>query len=65
MIEVKYAEDGNLEESCKKALLQMEANHYEEALREEGMEHILKYGIACYKKRCGVMLAGQSDEDFD
>lgn len=65
VIEVKYAEDGNLEESCKKALLQMEANHYEEALREEGVEHILKYGIACYKKRCRVMLAGQPDEDFD
>lgn len=65
VIEVKYAEDGNLEESCKKALLQMEANHYEEALREEGMEHILKYGIACYKKRCRVMLAGQPDEDLD
>ncbi len=57
VIEVKYAENGNLEESCKKALLQIEANHYEEALRKEGMEHILKYGIACYKKRCRVMLA--------
>lgn len=43
----------------------MEANHYEEALREEGVEHILKYGIACYKKRCRVMLAGQPDGDFD
>ncbi len=57
VIEVKYAENGDLEESCKKALLQIEANHYEEALRKEGMEHILKYGIACYKKRCKVMLA--------
>ena len=51
--------------AAKKALLQMEANHYEEALREEGVEHILKYGIACDKKRCRVMLAGQPDGDFD
>ena len=57
VIEVKYAENGNLEESCKKALQQIETNHYEDALRKEGMEHILKYGIACYKKRCRVMLA--------
>lgn len=57
VIEVKYAEDGNLEEGCKKALHQIETNRYEEALREEGMEHILKYGIACYKKRCKVVLA--------
>ena len=59
VIEVKYAENGNLEESCKKALQQIETNHYEDALRKEGMEHILKYGIACYKKRCRVMLADQ------
>lgn len=57
VIEVKYAENGNLEDGCKKALQQIEANRYEEALREEGMEHILKYGVACYKKRCRVMLA--------
>lgn len=59
VIEVKYAENGNLEESCKKALQQIETNHYEDALRKEGMEHILKYGIACYKKRCRVMLVEQ------
>lgn len=59
VIEVKYAENGNLEESCKKALQQIETNHYEDALRKEGMEHILKYGNACYKKRCRVMLAEQ------
>mgnify|MGYP000742352543 CR=1 FL=1 len=57
VIEVKYAENGNLVEICKKALQQIETNHYEEALRKDGMEHILKYGIACYKKRCRVMLA--------
>ena len=57
VIEVKYAENGNLEEGCKKALRQIETKYYEEALRKEGMEHILKYGIACYKKRCKVMLA--------
>lgn len=56
VIEVKYAENGNLEEGCKKALQQIETNRYEEALRKEGMEHILKYGIACYKKRCKVMI---------
>lgn len=56
VIEVKYAENGNLEEGCKKALQQIEANCYEEALHEEGVEHILKYGIACYKKRCKVKL---------
>lgn len=56
VIEVKYAENGNLEESCRKALEQAERNQYEEALQDEGIGHILKYGIACYKKRCRVML---------
>lgn len=57
VIELKYSEDGNLEAGCREALKQMERNHYEELLYDEGMEHVLKYGIACYKKRCKVMLA--------
>ena len=61
VIEVKYAQSGKLEEGCRDALKQIEANRYEEALREEGAEHILKYGIACYKKRCRVVLADAQD----
>lgn len=63
VIEVKYAENGNLEENCRKALQQIETNQYEEALREEGMKHILKYGIACYKKRCKIVLAGADERN--
>ena len=55
VIEMKYADDGNLDAACKKALEQIEGNHYEEELYDEGMDDILKYGIACYKKRCRVM----------
>lgn len=55
VIEMKYADDGNLDAACQKALKQIERNHYEEELYDEGMDDILKYGIACYKKRCRVM----------
>ena len=57
VIEMKYAADGNLEAGCTEALEQINKNRYEEALREEGMDHILKYGIACYKKRCRIILS--------
>lgn len=57
VLEIKYAEDGNLETACRAALAQIENRQYEEELQEEGISHILKYGIACYKKRCRVMLA--------
>ena len=57
VIEVKYAEDGRLEGACKEALEQIESRRYEEELQEEGIRHILKYGIACYKKRCKVLFA--------
>lgn len=57
VIEVKYADNGELEKVCRKALEQIESKRYEEELREEGIEHILKYGIACYKKRCKIILA--------
>ena len=56
VIEMKYAQDGNLETGCRDALAQIKKNQYEEVLQEEGIEHILKYGIACYKKRCKVVL---------
>ena len=56
VIEVKYAENGKLEEACQEALQQIERKGYQEELQEEGIEHILKYGIACYKKRCKIML---------
>ena len=58
VIEVKYARDGNLEAGCRKALSQIEKNRYTEYLLEEGVEKILKYGIACYKKRCRIVLGG-------
>lgn len=57
VIEIKYAEDGNLEKACKKALNQIEDRKYEAKLRDDGMCNILKYGIACYKKECKVVLA--------
>ena len=57
IIEVKYAHDGNLDRACKEALKQIAYTRYEDALSDDGVENILKYGIACYKKRCRVMLA--------
>lgn len=52
VIEVKYAEDGNLEKSCKEALEQIEERQYDTALSRDGMKKIVKYGIAFYKKNC-------------
>ena len=57
IIEVKYAHDGDLDAACKEALKQIAYTRYEDDLEDDGAEHILKYGIACYKKRCKVMLA--------
>lgn len=62
ILELKYAEDGKLDESCREALRQINLRRYEEELLDEGVEHILKYGIAFYKKRCRVMIA---DVDTD
>ena len=62
VIEVKYAENGKLEEACQEALQQIERKGYQEELQEEGIEHILKYGIACYKKRCKIMLVDDRPE---
>lgn len=57
VIEVKYAEDGNLEKACENALNQIVDRRYAEALEQEDIHTILKYGIACYKKKCRVVMA--------
>ena len=55
VIEVKYSETDRLEDECLKALQQIEDKKYTAALLDDGMTKIMKYGIACYKKRCKVM----------
>lgn len=55
MIELKYAHDADLEKVCREALEQIEKKRYTEQLYEDGMEIIIKYGIACHKKGCRVM----------
>ncbi len=57
IIEVKYAHNADLDGACKEALKQIAYTRYEDDLADDGVENILKYGIACYKKRCRVMLA--------
>lgn len=57
IFEVKYAHDGNLDAACEEALKQIEHTRYEDDLLDDGVENILKYGIACYKKRCKFLLA--------
>ena len=62
VIEMKYAEDGDLESSCRDALEQIAKNRYEEQLLDDGMEHVLKYGISCYKKRCKIVRMQETKE---
>ena len=56
VIEVKYADDGDMEAVCRRALDQIEEKRYIDPLLDDGFERILKYGIAFYKKRCRVMV---------
>lgn len=56
VIELKYAENAAFDEGCRKALQQIRDRNYEEELLDDGMKTIRRYGIACYKKRCKVVL---------
>lgn len=57
VIELKYAEDGNLESSCKAALAQIEDRKYGEGLKRRGVKKLLQYGIAFCEKECMVAMA--------
>ena len=57
IIELKYADDGNLEMACEEALKQIEERKYAEGLKHRGTKKILKYGIAFCEKECMVVMA--------
>ena len=57
VIELKYADDGNLETACKAALRQIEEKKYAHGLKRRGMKKIIRYAIAFYEKECMVEMA--------
>ena len=57
IMELKYANSfNNLDQACERALEQIKDRRYDQALREDGRNEILAYGIAFYKKRCKVVV---------
>lgn len=56
VIELKYAEDGDMDSACSRALEQIEEKDYVDKLRQDGMRNYIKYGIACFKKDCKVVI---------
>ena len=57
VIELKYANDGNLEKACSLALRQIEEKKYAVGLQRQGMKKIIRYGIAFWEKECMVAMA--------
>ena len=57
VIELKYADDGNLEKACSEALKQIEEKKYAQGLKRRGTKKIIKYGIAFCEKECMVVMA--------
>lgn len=55
VIEVKYADNGNLDAGCKKAMKQIEEEGYDRQPHLNGMRKIIKCGIACHVKDCKVV----------
>ncbi|MCD8198193.1 MAG: ATP-binding protein [Lachnospiraceae bacterium] len=60
IIEVKYAENAQFEQECQKALKQINDNDYTAELVKDGMRTLLKYGIACYKSQCKIVVESES-----
>jgi hypothetical protein len=55
VIELKYAEADKLEDGCAEALSQIDETQYDAHLQLDGMQTIVKYGIACFRKQCKVV----------
>ena len=56
VIELKYANDGDLEAACAEALKQIEEKKYAVGLQRQGMKTIIRYGIAFWEKECMVVM---------
>ena len=57
VIELKYAENGDMDAACDDALNQIEEKSYVDKLKQDGMRNFIKYGIACFKKDCKVVVS--------
>lgn len=57
VIELKYADNGNLEAACERALKQIEERKYAQGLVRRGMKKIICYGMAFCEKECMVVMA--------
>ncbi|WP_456056422.1 AAA family ATPase [Agathobacter sp.] len=57
VIELKYAENGDMDAACDEALNQIEEKSYVDKLKQDGMRNFIKYGIACFKKDCKVVVS--------
>lgn len=55
-IELKYADDCDMDAACERALQQIEEKDYIARLKQDGMQNFIKYGIACFKKTCKVVM---------
>ncbi len=49
--------DARLEKGCREALAQIEDLGYDAQLRLDGTDTVIKYGVACDRKRCRVMVS--------
>ena len=56
VIELKYANDGDMEAACAEALKQIEEKKYAVGLQRQGMKTIIRYGIAFWEKECMVVM---------
>lgn len=56
IIEIKYAENGNMISACKETLQQITDTNYTKSLELNNVHTIWKYGITCYQKDCKVLV---------
>lgn len=56
VIELKYAEGGDMDAACEEAMRQIKEKGYIAKLKQDGMRNFIRYGIACFKKDCRVVV---------
>ena len=56
VVELKYAQDRNLDKAVETALAQIQEKNYDDKLKLDGYPVIRHCGIGCYKKSCCIRI---------
>lgn len=62
IFEIQYAENGKFDTVCNTAMQQIKKKAYIDVLKQDDVQIVRQYAVACYKKTCKVLYSCEKTE---